>query len=71
MYKRQLLKDNEILVRIGSYQHGSDVELDYALAIKPVMEEFLKQAEEQSVSFEEALQLLKAVFALPQSELSS
>lgn len=58
-----LLKDNEILLRIGSYQHGSDAELDYALAIKPVMEEFLKQAEEESISFENTLIALADVFA--------
>ena len=57
-----LLKENEILIRIGSYQRGSDAELDYALGIKPAMEEFLKQEEKQSVSFEATLEALKTVF---------
>ncbi|MDD7567149.1 MAG: EscN/YscN/HrcN family type III secretion system ATPase, partial [Helicobacter sp.] len=38
-----LLKENEVLIRIGAYQKGSDPELDEALEKKPLMEEFLKQ----------------------------
>lgn len=63
-----LLKDNEILLRIGSYQHGSDAELDYAIAIKPAMESFLKQSEEESISLDETLSMLRAVFSKPHKE---
>lgn len=58
-----LLKENEILIRIGSYQKGSDAELDYAMEIKPLMENFLKQNEDEIVDFEHSIQMLKEIFA--------
>ena len=38
-----LLKENEVLLRIGAYQRGNDPELDEALSKKTLMEEFLSQ----------------------------
>lgn len=38
-----ILKDNEVLIRIGAYQKGTDKELDFAIDKKRDMEEFLKQ----------------------------
>ena len=38
-----LLKENEVLIRIGAYTKGSDPELDEAIAKKDAMEKFLTQ----------------------------
>ena len=50
-----LLRENEVLVRIGSYHKGSDAQLDEALAKKALMEEFLGQDENEQTNFEESL----------------
>ncbi|MEF3192584.1 MAG: flagellar protein export ATPase FliI, partial [Campylobacterales bacterium] len=47
-----LLKENEVLVRIGAYQKGSDTELDEALGKKREMENFLRQPATETSSFE-------------------
>lgn len=38
-----LIKENEVLIRIGAYQKGMDSELDEAIAKRPLMDAFLKQ----------------------------
>ena len=48
-----LLKENEVLIRIGAYTKGSDLELDEAIDKKKAMEEFLSQSSESQTSFEE------------------
>ena len=50
-----LLKENEVLIRIGSYHKGSDIELDEAIDKKMQIEEFLGQDENIQVSFEESI----------------
>ena len=50
-----LLKENELLIRIGAYQKGSDIELDEAIAKKIKIEQFLKQETEQPIGFDETL----------------
>lgn len=50
-----LLKENEMLIRIGAYQHGTDKELDTAIAKKADMEAFIKQVASQKVAFEETV----------------
>jgi flagellum-specific ATP synthase len=53
-----LLKENEMLIRIGAYVRGSDKELDEAIAKKSQMEAFLSQ-EAMSVSgYEESVNSL-------------
>ncbi len=39
-----LLKENEVLIRIGAYTQGNDPELDEAIGKKETMYEFLKQS---------------------------
>lgn len=46
-----LLKENEILIRIGSYQKGFDEELDEAIQKKSAMEEYIKQAENETIPY--------------------
>ena len=53
-----LLKENEMLIRIGAYVKGSDDELDEAIAKKKEMEAFLIQNENESVPFEESVKQL-------------
>lgn len=53
-----LLKENEVLIRIGSYQKGADNELDEAIEKKTFMENFIKQDESQMMNFEEITQEL-------------
>jgi len=53
-----LLKENEVLLRIGAYQKGADKELDEAVSKKEAMEKFLKQSPNELYSFEEIKQML-------------
>ncbi|EJD4637772.1 flagellar protein export ATPase FliI [Campylobacter coli] len=58
-----LLKENEVLLRIGAYQKGSDKELDEAIAKKEFMQKFLGQNPEESFEFEETIGLLSQIDA--------
>ncbi|EJC2872146.1 flagellar protein export ATPase FliI [Campylobacter coli] len=58
-----LLKKNEVLLRIGAYQKGSDKELDEAIAKKEFMQKFLGQNPEESFEFEETIRLLSQIDA--------
>ncbi|HEF1345528.1 TPA: flagellar protein export ATPase FliI [Campylobacter coli] len=58
-----LLKENEVLLRIGAYQKGSDKELDEAIAKKEFMQKFLGQNPEESFEFEETIRLLSEIDA--------
>ncbi|EAH7176853.1 flagellar protein export ATPase FliI [Campylobacter coli] len=58
-----LLKENEVLLRIGAYQKGSDKELDEAIAKKEFMQKFLGQNPEESFEFEETIRLLSQIDA--------
>ncbi|EJV0549741.1 flagellar protein export ATPase FliI [Campylobacter coli] len=58
-----LLKENEVLLRIGAYQKGSDKELDEAIAKKEFMQKFLGQNPEKSFEFEETIRLLSQIDA--------
>ncbi|CAD7287952.1 flagellar protein export ATPase FliI [Campylobacter suis] len=56
-----LLKENEILLRIGAYQRGNDKELDNAISKKDYMYDFLRQNSEDKFSLEEIQGLLAQV----------
>ena len=56
-----LLKENEMLVRIGAYQRGTDPALDEALAKKEAMTDFLCQNAQEAVPFSESVRMLKEV----------
>ena len=56
-----LLKENEVLLRIGAYQKGSDKELDLAISKKEFMENFLKQSSEEAFVLEEVEELLDKI----------
>jgi flagellum-specific ATP synthase len=48
-----LLKENEVLIRIGAYTKGSDKELDEAISKKEDMEKFLSQNAHYQHTFED------------------
>jgi flagellum-specific ATP synthase len=48
-----LIKENEVLVRVGAYKSGMDPELDNAMAKKEKIREFLTQDSQQTVSFDD------------------
>lgn len=56
-----LLKENEVLLRIGAYQKGTDKELDQAIAKKDFMQQFLSQNPEESFEFEDTINMLKII----------
>lgn len=56
-----LIKENEVLVRVGAYKTGMDKELDEALAKKERIIAFLSQSQEQKYDYDTIVKLLKEV----------
>lgn len=56
-----LLKENEVLIRIGAYTKGSDAELDEAIEKKAQMERFMSQGATYHNSFEDTYNELIAL----------
>lgn len=56
-----LLKDNEVLIRIGAYQKGSDKELDEAIDKKEAMEGYLKQNFDEGWEYQRSVEELIAL----------
>ncbi|XKG49775.1 flagellar protein export ATPase FliI [Malaciobacter canalis] len=56
-----LIKENEVLVRVGAYKAGMDPELDNALAKKEKIREFLTQGTKEQYTFEDIVHMLKEV----------
>lgn len=56
-----MLKENEVLIRIGAYQKGSDKELDSAIAKKAFMNDFIRQDAAQGFSLEECEKILAGI----------
>lgn len=55
-------KKNELLIKIGEYKRGSDKMGDFAIDNIDKVNKFLKQGVDEKCSFQEALQLLRAIF---------
>jgi len=53
-----LLKENEVLIRIGAYTRGNDEELDRAIDKKEAMDDFLKQSSNEKPIYEESIEKL-------------
>ena len=53
-----LLKENEVLIRIGAYTKGTDQELDEAMTKKDAMEKFLSQVATTQTLYDETVQTL-------------
>ena len=52
-------RDNEDLISIGAYKSGSNPVLDDAMAHMDRINEFLVQATDSHISFEETIELMK------------
>ncbi len=59
-----LLKENEVLIRIGAYTKGSDEQLDRAIEKKEQMDNFLKQDVSEKISLDESIEQLKEIVSL-------
>ena len=57
-----LIKENEVLVRVGAYKPGMDQELDNAMAKKEKIREFLTQDTQQIIGFNETVAMFRKVF---------
>ncbi|MBD3823688.1 MAG: flagellar protein export ATPase FliI [Epsilonproteobacteria bacterium] len=53
-----LLKENEMLIRIGAYAKGTDPELDEAIKKQKPMQEFMSQDADEQIGFDESVQKL-------------
>ena len=56
-----LIKENEVLVRVGAYKAGMDLELDNAMAKKEKIREFLIQSTQDKFEFNEIISMLRKV----------
>ncbi len=54
-----LIKENEVLVRVGAYKPGMDAELDDALAKKDKIRNFLTQSMKEQYNFNEIVAKFK------------
>ena len=57
-----MIKENEVLVRVGAYKAGMDIELDDALARKEKIREFLTQTMKEHYNYNEIVNKFKGVF---------
>ena len=56
-----LYQQNRDLITIGAYQRGADHRLDLAIAIRPMLEQFLQQQMKEVVPYDSCLQGLQLV----------
>jgi flagellum-specific ATP synthase len=58
-----LLKENEMLIRIGAYVKGTDSELDEAMNKKEEMEKFMSQSSDNQIGYEESVEELTTLMS--------
>ena len=56
-----LIKENEVLVRVGAYKPGMDAELDAAMAKKEKIREFLTQSTQERYNFNGIVAMFRTV----------
>jgi flagellum-specific ATP synthase len=56
-----LYQQNRDLITIGAYQRGADPRIDQAIAIRPVLEQFLQQRMKEVVPYDQCLEGLRNV----------
>ncbi len=56
-----MLKENEVLIRIGAYQKGSDKELDMAIAKKAFMDDFIRQDATTGYAIVDTVKILEQI----------
>jgi len=57
-----LIKESELIVRVGAYKRGQDMELDRAIDKKDKLREFLTQQINEIIPYEQTIQKLKELF---------
>ena len=60
-----LLKENEMLIRVGAYVKGSDRELDEAIEKREAMERFMSQGAMYKTTFKESVDAMIALMGIP------
>jgi flagellum-specific ATP synthase len=60
--------DMEELVRLGAYRTGSNAEVDEAIKLNPVLEDFLRQAKDEVTSIEEGYRRLQQIVKTLETE---
>ena len=58
-----LYEANRDLIMVGAYEQGTDPELDTAIAIRPMMLEFLRQGADESCSTDQAMAAMAQIIA--------
>ena len=53
--------DNEDLISIGAYQAGSNPEIDHAIKMKPLIDQYLQQPISEQANLEESIERLKTL----------
>lgn len=56
-----MLKENEVLIRIGAYQKGSDKELDMAISKKAFMDDFIRQDATAGYAIADTIKILEQI----------
>ena len=56
-------REAEDLINIGAYKQGANPEIDRSVALHPAIQEFLRQSQKDSFSFEETLEMLQLMAA--------
>jgi flagellum-specific ATP synthase len=60
--------DMEELVRLGAYRTGSNAEVDEAIKLNPILEDFLRQAKDEVASIEEGYRRLQQIVKTLETE---
>jgi flagellum-specific ATP synthase len=55
-------QEAEDLINIGAYKNGSNPDIDYAISKIGQVNEFLMQAVDEKLSFEQEIDMLKEIF---------
>lgn len=59
-----LYEANKDLILVGAYERGSDEELDKAIRLRPLMQDFIRQQEHENCSLDEAHVALSKIMAM-------
>lgn len=57
-----LYSENEDLINIGAYERGSNPTIDKSIALKPKIDDFLKQGIYEQIKFDDSLKRMRDIF---------
>jgi flagellum-specific ATP synthase len=58
-----LYQQNQDLIQVGAYEHGSNPDLDEAIKLRDRMEELLQQGSQETISMNKSWQMLDTLLA--------